>query len=50
MVDDNEIGHVLNAANEPIRSLRDLVGKAFSGGARDNVSLIVARSSIARPP
>ena len=43
MVDDNEIRHVLNAANKPIRSVRVLVGKAFSAGARDNVSLIVAR-------
>lgn len=42
MVDDNEIGHVLNAANEPIRSVRDLAGKAFSAGARDNISVIVA--------
>jgi protein phosphatase len=50
MVDDNEIGHVLNAANEPIRSVRDLVSKAFSAGARDNVSVIVTRNSIARTP
>lgn len=48
MVDDSEIGHVLNATNEPIRSVRELAAKAFSAGARDNVSLIVARSSIAR--
>jgi protein phosphatase len=45
MVDDNEIGHALNSANEPLRSVRDLAGKAFSAGARDNVSLIVTRSS-----
>lgn len=38
MVGDNEIGHVLNAADEPIRSVHDLAGKAFSAGARDNVS------------
>jgi protein phosphatase len=50
MVDDNEIGYVLNAANEPIRSVRDLVGKAFSAGARDNISVIVAGSSIAWSP
>lgn len=48
MMDDDEIRRVLNAANEPIRLIRDLVGKAFSAGAQDNVSVIVARSLIAR--
>jgi serine/threonine protein phosphatase PrpC len=50
MVDDSEIAEVLRAADDPIRAVRDLAGKAFSAGARDNVSLIVARSSIARTP
>jgi hypothetical protein len=48
MVDDNEIRHVLNVANELVRSVRDLAGKAFSGGARDNVSLIIVSPIIAR--
>lgn len=35
MVDSNVIGHVLNAADESIRSVHDLADKAFSaGGAR----------------
>jgi protein phosphatase len=50
MLDDNEIWHVLNTTDDPIRSVRDLAGKGFNAGARDNVSLIVARSSIARTP
>jgi serine/threonine protein phosphatase PrpC len=45
MADDNDIWQVLNAANEPIRSVRDLATGAFSAGARDNVSLIAARWS-----
>ena len=43
MVDDDEIGHVLSATNEPIRSVRDLAGKAFRAGARDNISVILAK-------
>jgi protein phosphatase len=52
MVDStvNVIGHVLNAADESIRSVHDLAAKVFSAGARDNISLIVARSSMARTP
>lgn len=49
-VDDNEIGHVLSVAADPIRVVRDLAGKAFAAGGRDNVSLIVVRASIARTP
>ena len=48
MVDDYGISHALGAANDPIRAVRDLAGKAFAGGARDNVSVIVAKSSITR--
>src|SRR5258705_1079614 len=44
MVDDHGIAHALSAANDPIRAVRDLAGKALSAGGRDNVSLIVARS------
>lgn len=50
MVDDHGIAHALSATNDPIRAVRDLAGKAFSAGGRDNVSLIVARSSIAPTP
>ena len=43
MVADHGIMLALTAANDPIRVVRDLAGKAFSAGGRDNVSLIVAR-------
>jgi PPM family protein phosphatase len=43
MVDDHGIALALSAANDPIRAVRDLAGKAFAAGARDNASLIVAR-------
>jgi serine/threonine protein phosphatase PrpC len=45
MVDDNIIAHALSAANDPIRAVRDLAGKAFAAGARDNISSVVARHS-----
>jgi PPM family protein phosphatase len=48
MVADHIIARTLSAANDPFRAIRDLAGKAFSAGARDNVSLIVARRSDAR--
>src|SRR5258708_33555915 len=50
MVNDHSIAHALSAANDPIRAVRDLAGKAFNAGGRDNISLIVARSSIAPTP
>jgi len=50
MVDDHGIAHALSTANDPIRAVRDLAGKAFNAGARDNISLIVARSSIVQTP
>jgi protein phosphatase len=43
MVDDDGIARTLGAANDPNRAARDLAGKAFNTGARDNVSVIVAR-------
>jgi serine/threonine protein phosphatase PrpC len=43
MVDDRGIAHALSAAQSPLRAVRDLAGKVFTAGARDNVSLIVAR-------
>lgn len=48
MVNDDDIAHGLSAADDPIRAVRDLAGKAFAAGARDNVSIIVARRSDAR--
>jgi serine/threonine protein phosphatase PrpC len=45
MVNDHGIALALSAANDPIRAVRDLAAKAFSAGARDNVSLIVVRRS-----
>ena len=45
MVDDDGIAYALSADNDPIRAVRDLAGKAFAAGARDNVSLVVARHS-----
>jgi serine/threonine protein phosphatase PrpC len=45
MVKDDGIAHALSATNDPIRAVRDLAGKAFAAGARDNVSLIVVRHS-----
>ncbi|WP_167558863.1 PP2C family protein-serine/threonine phosphatase [Bradyrhizobium canariense] len=48
MVADDSIAHALNAANDPIRAVRHLAGKAFAAGARDNVSLVVARHCNAR--
>jgi serine/threonine protein phosphatase PrpC len=43
MVADQGISIALSATNDPIRAVRELAGKAFSAGGRDNVSLIVAR-------
>lgn len=43
MIDDQIIGQTLSTSSEPNRAVRDLAGKAFSVGARDNISLIIAR-------
>lgn len=43
LVDDDGIARTLGAINDPNRVVRDLVGKAFNAGARDNVSVIVVR-------
>ena len=45
MVGGQVISDTLRAAKAPVRSVRQLAAKAFSAGARDNVSLIVARRS-----
>jgi serine/threonine protein phosphatase PrpC len=48
MIADHGIAFAMSANNDPIRAVRNLAGKAFAAGARDNVSLIVARRSAAR--
>lgn len=42
MVANDVISYTLRATNDPLRSARMLAAKAFSAGARDNLSLIVA--------
>lgn len=42
MVPDHGISLALSATTDPVRAVRDLVGKAFNAGARDNISVIVA--------
>lgn len=49
MLTSEIIGSTLRTAEDPLRSVRTLVAGAFRAGARDNVSLIVARRSDARP-
>ena len=39
------IGDSLRDTKTPLQSVRKLVAKAFGAGARDNISLIVARRS-----
>lgn len=48
MVDNQIIRNILGAAHDPLRSVRALAGKAFAAGARDNISLVVARRSDVR--
>lgn len=45
MVDNQVIGESLRDTKTPLQSVRKLVAKAFAAGARDNISLIVARRS-----
>ena len=45
MVSSQVIGGTLRTARDPLQAARKLAAKAFSGGARDNVSLLVARCS-----
>lgn len=42
MADYHAIRKILNAAGTPLQSVRKLAAQAFSAGARDNLSLIVA--------
>lgn len=49
MVDNQAISKILNAAGTPLQSVRVLAAKAFSTGARDNISLIVVCRSDVRP-
>lgn len=48
MVVNQVIGDSLRDTKTPLQSVRKLVAKAFAAGARDNISLIVARRSDAR--
>lgn len=43
MVANQIISYTLRTAQDPLRSARELAAKAFRAGAKDNVSLIVAR-------
>ena len=43
MVANQIISYTLRTAKDPLLSARELAAKAFSAGAKDNVSLIVAR-------
>ncbi|WP_442894913.1 hypothetical protein [Bradyrhizobium sp. AZCC 1610] len=43
MVTNQIISYTLRTAKDPRRSARELAAKAFRAGAKDNVSLIVAR-------
>jgi serine/threonine protein phosphatase PrpC len=45
MVANEVISNTLRTANDPLRPVRNLAAKAFRAGARDNVSLILARRS-----
>ncbi|MCS3498682.1 protein phosphatase [Bradyrhizobium japonicum] len=45
MVTSEVIGSTLRTASDPLQVARKLAGKAFNGGARDNISLLVVRSS-----
>ncbi|WP_198164045.1 PP2C family protein-serine/threonine phosphatase [Bradyrhizobium jicamae] len=45
MVPNQAIRHILGTATDPLQVARRLAAKAFSSGARDNISLIVTRHS-----
>lgn len=45
MVSDDSIALALRASGDPAQAAHNLAGKAFAAGARDNVSLVVARCS-----
>jgi len=49
MVDNQTISEVLRSAGTPVQSVRKLVAKAFSAGARDNISLVIVRRSELSP-
>lgn len=48
MVSDDRIALALSVSDDPAQAVRDLAGKALAAGARDNVSLVVARHSDSR--
>lgn len=45
MVSDDSIALALRVSDDPAQAARNLAGKALAAGARDNVSLVVARRS-----
>ncbi|MEH2592995.1 PP2C family protein-serine/threonine phosphatase [Bradyrhizobium sp. AZCC 1721] len=45
MVGDHVIANILRAIHDPLRSTRELAAKAFSAGAVDNISVVLARRS-----
>lgn len=45
MIDNQTISKVLRSAGTPLQAVRKLAARAFDAGARDNISLIVARRS-----
>ena len=47
MVANQIISYTLRTAKDPLRSARELAAKAFRAGAKDNLSLIVARRTVA---
>ncbi|QQO14800.1 serine/threonine-protein phosphatase [Bradyrhizobium diazoefficiens] len=47
MVSSHAISEALETAKDPLHAVKHLAAKAFSAGARDNVSLLVARCSVA---
>ena len=49
MVSGQSISETLRTANGPLQSVRKLAAKAFSAGARDNISIVAARLSEAVP-
>ncbi|MCK1389002.1 protein phosphatase 2C domain-containing protein [Bradyrhizobium sp. 21] len=49
MITSEAIGSTLRKTNQSLQITRRLAAKAFSGGARDNISLLVARCSDTPP-
>lgn len=48
MLDNNVMSSTLRTIKDPLQAAKKLAAQAFNAGARDNVSVIVAKSSITR--